>query len=221
MIPGLPPLLRPPTTIAGVTKLANTASLLSADSALLTRQFFVSERWGIYLKGALQLAPDSVKSFDYRQASKISDYPQEKGAFQSYNKVATPFDARVELTKGGNQRDRSDFLAALEKAAASLELFDVVTPEKTYISANIERVSLVRTASAGLGLLTAEIWLTEVRQAGKTAFANTKAAGGMTPVQVGTVQSQSPSADIQSAIGKVLPSMGGAGSGSMLDRGIR
>ena len=88
-------------SLKGLTRTTNKAGLLVADGLLVVHQFFNAERWGIYLKDKLVLEADSMKSIDYVQGSKISDYPQEEGAFQSYNKVATPYEVRVELTKGG------------------------------------------------------------------------------------------------------------------------
>lgn len=205
MATGFPSLMHPPGIVQDATKLANSTGLLVADGLLVIHQFFNSERWGIYIGDNLQLAPDSMKSIDYRQATKISDYPQEAGAFQSYNKVGTPFDVRVELTKGGNQRERAAFLKAVEKAAASLDLYDVVTPEKTYTSVNIERYDLRRTADSGLGLLTVDIWLVQIRQTARTAFANSKKPSGMAVQNVGTVRPQTPTDSVTNFVGKVPP----------------
>lgn len=190
-------------SLKGLTRTTNKAGLLVADGLLVVHQFFNAERWGIYLKDKLVLEADSMKSIDYVQGSKISDYPQEEGAFQSYNKVATPYEVRVELTKGGNQRERAAFLTAVEKAAASLDLYDVVTPEKTYTSVNIERYSLRRTAGEGLGLITVDIWLVQIRNSAATAFTNTAQPSGAGAQNVGSVRPQTPTTGVTNLVGKV------------------
>src|ERR1035437_11025940 len=58
--------------------------------------------WGIYDVAGLKtvIEPDSFLGFDYRNETNISTYPIEQGGFASYNKVNTPFDARVKISKG-------------------------------------------------------------------------------------------------------------------------
>ena len=203
MANGFPNLLHPPTTIKDATRLANQTGLLIADGVLVLNKLFSNAVWGIYLGAKLQFNPDSMKSFDYIQATKISDYPQELGAFQSYNKVGTPFEVRIELTKGGNQRERSAFLDAIEKAAASLDLYDVITPEKKYVSMNIERYNVRRTATEGAGLITVDLWFMQVRVSAETAFTNSKKPSGMAVQSDGTVQSQTPTPAVTDFVGKV------------------
>ena len=58
----------------------------------------LAPQWGIYLDGEPVVDADSVVTFDYRQEWTVSDYPLEQGAFQSYDKVQTPFDVAVTIT---------------------------------------------------------------------------------------------------------------------------
>ena len=197
-ITGAPSLLRQPAISSAFSKL-NTASLLVADASII-KQLFNKPQWGVFKEGKSIADADSVLTFDYRQDSKVSDYPQEKGAFQSYNKVATPFDARVQLTKGGTEADRAAFLASIETAAASLDLFDVVSPEKVYRSANLERFDYRRTAQAGVGLITVDLWLTEVRETVETRFAKAKKPSGAAAISGGIVQAKTSAASVQSAV---------------------
>lgn len=195
---GLPSLLRKSTAAL------NTGALLAADGLLVIHQFFNTERWGLYLKDKLVIEADSVKSIDYRKASRVSDYPQEEGAFQSYNKVSSPFESRVELTKGGSQRDRAAFLDAIEKAAASLDIYDLAMPEKTYTGVNIEGYEFRRSADAGLGLITVELSLVQVRQTATTAFRNTSQPSGATVQDVGTVRPETPTDAVINAVGPAI-----------------
>lgn len=186
-LPGAPALLRPPAIVNTALSAVNRATLLVADASIIAK-LFQGPRWGVFREGKAVAAADSVVSFEYRQDTKIADYPMEKGAFQSYNKVGNPYDARVQLAKGGTEVDRTLFLEAVEKAALSLDLFELVTPEKVYRSASIQRFDYRRTAVSGVGLLLVEIWLLEVRETVKTAFAATRAPGGAAVVNAGTVQ---------------------------------
>jgi hypothetical protein len=131
--------------------------------------------WGIFnSSGSIVLDPDSMIAFERGVEYRIATYPLEKGGFQDYNKVATPFEVRVTMTKGGSVTDRQSFLNAIEALQASLDLYDVATPEKVYVGVNITRVSQSRSAQAGANLATVEILLQEVRQT--VAVAYTKAA---------------------------------------------
>lgn len=197
-LPGIPPLLS--STAAAVSGAINTATLIAADAALLSR-LFAKSKWGIYLNGVAIAAADSIVSIEYVQDSKVSDYPVEAGGFQTYNKVATPYDARIQMTKGGNEGDRRAFLAAIEAAAASLNLYDIVTPERTYTSANIQKFDYKRTATNGAGMLTVELWLIEVRVTAQAAFTNTAKPSGASVVTVGTVQSQTPTQALSTKAG--------------------
>ncbi len=200
-IPGAPTLLRQPAALSGAFAKLNTASLLVADASII-KQLFNTPQWGVFKDAKAIAAADSVLSFEYRQDTKISDYPQEKGAFQSYNKVGTPFDVRVQLTKGGSEADRSAFLAAIEAATASLDLFDVVTPEKVYKSANLQRFDYRRTANSGVGLITVDLWLVEVRETVTAGFAVAKKPSGYPATNGGTVQGAISSARVKLGLGR-------------------
>lgn len=184
---GAPALLRQPAAVSSAFAKLNTATLLVADASII-KQLFNKPQWGVFKDTKAVAAADSVLTFEYRQDSKISDYPQEKGGFQTYNKVSTPFDVRVQLTKGGTEADRSTFLAAIDAATASLDLFDVVTPEKVYKSANLQRYDYRRTAQSGVGLITVDLWLVQVRETVGVGFSVAKKPSGFAPVNGGTVQ---------------------------------
>lgn len=129
--------------------------------------------WGIFDESGNSVVPhDSVVAFDYRQEYAISDYPVEKGAFQSYDKVAVPFDVRFRFTTFGAQAVRAEFLDTLATAAASLDLFTATTPDALYSSANIVHYDYHReTRNGGVGMIVVDVWLREVRETGTTQFA--------------------------------------------------
>lgn len=180
---GVPPLLNQ------VASVANTATLLIADAALIY-QIFKRPVWGLYYNGQPIIVPDSIVALELRNDSLISDYPQEQGAFQSYNKVLTPFTIRLRMTKGGTVAERSQFLADVAAILNDLNLYQVVTPEVSYSSVNIVHFEYARTSRNGLGLLVIELWLRQVRVTATAAFSNTKAPDGAAQSSIGTVQPQ-------------------------------
>jgi hypothetical protein len=145
--------------------------------------------WGVFTKsGALALFADSFVSVSYDAEHRIADYPIEKGGFESYDKVAMPFDVTVKLTRGGSVSDRRKFVAAIEKMRLDRELYNVLTPEYTYMNVNISRVSFDRTRENGSGLLTALLHLREIRQSGKAKLSVTKNPGSESVSNGGSVQ---------------------------------
>jgi len=139
--------------------------------------------FGIFLNGSQVLMGDSFLGYEYINESKVPQYPMQSGSFYSYNKVATPSDVRVRITKGGSVADRSALLGELQTRAASLDLYDIVTPEQTYRSMNIVKVSHRHSDRDGATMLTLELWFLEIRQNTGTAFTTSDLTGQpVTPV---------------------------------------
>jgi hypothetical protein len=182
-VAGLPPLFAAPGAVSG---LVNTTALLVADAVSLFGA--LQAPWGIYFNSKPIALADSVISLRYRQDWRISDYPLEQGAFQSYNKVEMPYDVLIKLAKGGSQADRYAFLSAIDAAAQSLNLYDVLTPERIFSSVNIAHVEYERTADHGKTLITVEIGLIEIRSTATLAFTDTLQSSGADPQNVGLVQ---------------------------------
>lgn len=198
-LPGVPPLPR------SIANLENDITLLAADEAGLLGML-EAPRWGIYDEGgALVAEADSVVNFEHGKEWRISDFPVEEGSFASYNKVETPFDQRVLFAKGGGDAERSDFLNSIDEAVSSLDLYSVVTPDATYVNANLVRYEYRRTSRNGVTLLLVEVVVREVRVAASAAFSDTASPSGADPISGGTVQPQTPSAD------QVQAASGGAG----------
>lgn len=181
-VPGVPPVLRMPGDMP------STEPKLTKDSEAVDR--LAARQWGIFSStGATVLQPDSVVSVEYGIEYRVVDYPLEAGAFESYNKVATPFEVRVALSKGGALADRQEFLNKLAALVPSLEKFNVVTPEQTYLNATIVSSRLTRSAANGASMVTVEIGLQEIRESATATFNNTKEASGADTVNNGSVQS--------------------------------
>lgn len=181
VVPGVPPVLG---NIG-----APEPSLMMGDTAGAAASVGPPQ-WGIFKDGQAVITPDTVVSFDYRQDWLISDYPLEEGAFESYDKVNTPFDARVRMATGGSLEARQEFLNALEAISSTLDLYDVATPEKIYTSVNVGHVDYSRASTNGVGILNADIWLRQIRVTATVQFTNTKSPGAASSQNGGTVQTQ-------------------------------
>jgi hypothetical protein len=198
LLPGLPSL--PPALGA----LFSQPALLFADtvSAIVATG---TPQWGIYdQSGNPVLIADSVIGFEYKKPWNIADYVIERGGFTSYNKVTLPFDARFTFSQGGSDSDRAQFLAQIEVLGASLDLYNVVTPEITYSNANIEVLGYRRTAERGATLIKVDIALKQIRQTATQTFSQTAQPSGADQVNAGNVQPTPTPQPTQSALSELL-----------------
>ena len=149
-------------------------------------------QWGIFYPDGITpaLSPDSIVSVELRTDRRISDYPQEQGAFASYNKVYVPYSARVRMTKAGSVAARSQFLAALESIKNDTNLYTLVIPEITYRSCNVVHYDFLRRAQTGANMLIVDVWVEEVSESLTQTFTNTAAPSGASQQSIGPVQAQ-------------------------------
>lgn len=173
--------------------------------------------WGIYPSGgsAKVLEPDSIVALDYRREWALPGYPVEEGSFEVYNKVARPFEVRLRMAKGGSVADRKAFREALEKVCASLDLYDIVTPDAVYLSVNVTHLGLAQSAQSGVTLLSFDIGLQQIRTTPENATSSTASQVASSPdlvtsptaaptVNVGTVRPQKTPAPVARAAGAAL-----------------
>lgn len=166
-----------------------TTRRLTQDSKSV--QQAARDQWGVYTTGgALAIQPDNIAAVGYNAESRLADYPIERGGFETYDKVQTPFETRVRMTKGGTVDDRRAFLQNIEKRRVDRELYNVVTPEATYLNVNIDRVALDRDAASGANLLTVDLHLSEVRESVKLTFSQTRSPASAGAVNNGSVQTK-------------------------------
>lgn len=144
-------------------------------------------QWGVYLGGAPVLLADSIVAVEYKKEWAISDYPIERGQFETYNKVRTPFEARVVMTRSGFGL-RSLFIANIEAIAESLLLYDIVTPDCVFLNCNVNHFDYSRTATNGANLLTVSLWFQEVRIEAASFFTATGSPSGQAQVNGGVMQ---------------------------------
>ena len=202
-VPGVPALLRQ-------VGAALPLPVLAVADALGLGSLF-QPQWGLYLGGTPVLTAQSVVAVAYQKDVRVSNYPIEEGAFASYNKVQMPFVGKVTYTVGGafspnigaalgatsilsaigdltGASAASTFLAAVDAAANSLQLYDLVTPEMTYANVNVTHYDYQRSARNGATMLTVDVWVEEIRQAPAPAFSSTQSPNGSNPSSGGTVQ---------------------------------
>ena len=130
----------------------------------------------------------SVVDFEYKQDWSVSDYPVEQGGFQSYDKVQLPGGIRMRVAAGGSQSNRQAILDIVAGLANSMQLFNVYTPEETYVNYSVVHYDYARKANNGAGLIIVDIWLTEIRVTATTAFSNTQQPGVAGQQSSGPVQ---------------------------------
>lgn len=205
-VAGVPPVAFAPGSglIGGV--LATADSFGGFFSANLGPQ------WGIFLDGSPIIQTEIIASFEYRQEWVVADYPIEEGSFESYDKVATPFDARFRFAAGGSLAARQALLDSIAAIAGDTNIYDIVTLEEVYPSVSIHHYDYRRESGTGRGLLVVDVWCSEVRVA-TTSYAGsaTQAASGTDPTNSGTVQGTAPTPS-QAAVGP--PSTPGVSFGS-------
>ena len=184
--PAVPKALGVPDVLRNPAVRVPTVVLLAKDgvAALIGS----SSQWGIYKDGKAVLAFDSFVAMDFRAESHISDYPIERGNFESYNKVALPNEYRLTISKAGSDSDRSQFLSSLALIAKSLDLYSIATPDAAYAGTNITRYDFRRAAQNGVSLLVVDLNFQEIRQTASSAFVKATEPSGQAQVDDGFVQ---------------------------------
>lgn len=185
--------------IAGIVEAANTLGLdllnpLDSDWMILDDT------------GSPVIIPDTVPRFEYRGEARVSNYPIEKGAFETYNKVQDPFDIRmmmvcaglnyaqniiqsIGLNLGQQNMQRSAFLDTLDYMKQTTDLFTIVTPDKTYENVNMVHFDFRRETTNGATMLLVEAWFEEIRVQASATYTQTASPSAADPVDLGTVHS--------------------------------
>ena len=149
-----------------VAGLSNLTTTLQGSALALAVNAIFGKQWGLYNEyGVPLLLSNHVVGIQYNNGSSLADAPLEKGSFASYNKVANPYTAVVQLVKGdGSVAERNLWLAQIEAYARTTIKFYIVSPEFVYINACIESISYSRSAQEGQQLIRVNIALREVRE---------------------------------------------------------
>lgn len=148
---GVPQLRRSPTA----AQLRALAIATAAIRGRLWQSVASQPKWGIF-NSANQpvLVADSVLNFDHRNEYRVSNFPVQQGAFASYNKVASPYEIVLRLVKSSDLEGRALFLQQLEAVSRTLDLYNIITPERIYEGVNMTRYEVTRRGSGGAYFLT-------------------------------------------------------------------
>jgi len=132
---------------------------------------------------------ESVVSFGFKVDWAISTYPIERGGFESYDRVATPFLAHVQFAAGSTKEKRLALLESLGQASAdgNMTKYDVFTPEVIYTSVSIQHFDYDRKAAEGANLLKIDVFLQEIREQ-NTGGQDVKTPSGAAPQSGGNIQ---------------------------------
>ncbi len=141
----------------------------------------------------------STARFSYRQDWTIADYPIEQGGFQSYDKVQLPFDVRAKFVNSGDRSQRQVFINTVEAMCNSLLLFDLITPEKVYLSLSASHMDFDREAVKGATMLQIDVWFVQIRETATALFSNTLQPMEAGLKSAGNVQTQVPGQSVSSA----------------------
>ncbi len=171
-----------PSLLNRIGRAQSKVTLLAAD-AVEVLSGFCGPQWGLFSNGQPVLCPDSLLAQEVRRLWQVATAPVEQGGFQSCNKVALPMEIRLRMTKGGSAAERAAFLAALDILAAGTGTYDVVAPDATYTGMTFTRTGACRNGHGGVGLLTVEAGLMEVRVPGQASgLVNVARAASASPL---------------------------------------
>lgn len=177
-LPGVPQVRRAAGAVAAVLPVLGTAAAIGA----LWRALFSKPVWGVYKQEPQTetqegietvtvvgdqspvVSADSVLDFGYQNENDIPAYPVQDGSYASYNEVNLPPEASVRLSKGGSENDRREFLDQIHGLFSTLQLYKIVTPERTYNNVRPLRFELTRKERKGAYFITdADIYFREIR----------------------------------------------------------
>lgn len=110
--------------------------------------------------------PSSWGEFSPRWDTQISDYPQERGAFQPYNIVSRPTTVNVMLVKTGSDVARFAWFAAIQqqKAIVPNQLYTLISPDGIYTDYALSSMSKETRPDRGTNILYLNLMFTQVPQ---------------------------------------------------------
>lgn len=136
--------------------------------------------------------PSSWGSFAPKYETAMSDYAQEQGAFQVYNKVARPQTVTVTLIKTGSDVARFAWLAAIRQMEAQFptQLYTLISPQDVFIDYAIQRMSYETRKERGTNMLYLDIVFAQIPQIPSATPSNTVAPKSGPVQQIGQLFTQ-------------------------------
>ncbi len=150
----------------------------------------------------------SMLEFSAETSTQLPSEAIEQGSFATYNRVIEPVVIRAKLATTGASDKLQSKLNELKQMATGAKKITVVTPEQKYPNMMLESFDYRRDNNSGVGLLTVELRLKEVREvaSAKTTTAieeaDTDDASCVDDVDIGEQQGRSPSGADEEASSK-------------------
>lgn len=168
--------------------------------------------WGVFDRnGNAVITADTVISLDFKKDWIVADYPLERGAFTSYDKVENPSETRIGFWSGGSLINRQRLLRSIKAIAGDYNLYDIVTPEETFTSMNITHYDYRRVDGAA-GYISVVVWFQQIRVTVEAALSTAEPNGAPT-VNDGQVQTSPATSQQESVLSSILTgnAIGGGG----------
>ncbi len=143
----------------------------------------ISPRYGIYYStssaaGRSPFTPTSYIGVEYSDGAMITTAPLERGGYTSLNKIKRPGELRVTFTVEGwsgfsgslpnltnfSYDSRSGVLAILDQMISGTDLYDIETPDKTFINYDLVGYDYSIRDGRGITLLTVQAIFEEVQE---------------------------------------------------------
>jgi hypothetical protein len=135
--------------------------------------------------------PDSWGEFSPRYETALSDYPQEQGAFQPYNKVARPWQVTVTVIKTGSDIARMTWLLAIQQQESQnpTQLYTLISPNGIFSDYVIAGMTYATRKDRGSNMLYLDITFTQIPQiiSASGTYPNTLAPKSSPVAQIGRV----------------------------------
>lgn len=210
-LPGVPQIIR--AAVGVVQSLLALTVQPPGPPGVLWHAAQVAPKWGVFdSAGNAVIDPDSVLVFNYRKEWSVSDYQVQDQAFASYNKVAHPFEGIMRMIKTDTLATRGTFVTDCETVADSINLYAVITPERSYPSVNFLRHEMNRRQRDGAYTIEADMFFREIRVvqgqydttgAAVSPTANAAVPSAVPPVSLGIVQPQAPTPAAQNMLNAI------------------
>lgn len=135
--------------------------------------------YGIFFTGTATPAfeYDTFVEMKFDNKMKVSDFAVEQGSFATYNKVNHPYDIHVQIATSDTADGRHKLLIDLDDALKSVNRFDIVTADATYLNATLSQYTFARRKEHGWGKIIIDLHFLQVREV-FAQYTNTRPAGG-------------------------------------------
>lgn len=198
----------------GIQASASTILATALDEYTISS---AASHWGIFTSDNQPvLTSGHVRAVEVQREQVVTDAPVEEGAFMSYNKVKRPSLIRLEIICDGSGFSYGDadavtsllasfaaggapsglsirqaFTKILDGLVSDLNLYQVHTPEQSYLNMNVTSYRIRRSSESGITMIGAEIDMQEIRLVSTGTLTQTVSPSGEAKSFSGPVATQS------------------------------